>query len=73
MEPISVPDNVARGHYIQARSRVVTLVYFVLVIAIVISLALSYRNEASASRSIARQAALVGLDSSLRIFVVSSG
>lgn len=58
MEPISVPDNVARGHYIQARSRVVTLVYFVLVSAIVISLALSYRNEASASRSIARQAAL---------------
>src|ERR1700693_2268685 len=58
MEAISVPDNVAQGHYTQARSRIVTLVYFVLVSAIVISLTLSYRNEASASRSIARPAAL---------------
>jgi diguanylate cyclase (GGDEF)-like protein/PAS domain S-box-containing protein len=58
MEAISVPDNVAQGHYTQARSRIVTLVYFVLVSAIIISLTLSYRNEASASRSIARQAAL---------------
>jgi hypothetical protein len=53
-----VPDNVARGHYTQARSRVVTLVYFVLVSAIVVSLALSYRSQVSASRGIARQAAL---------------
>ena len=53
-----MPDNVARGHYSQAKSRAVTLVYFLLLIAIIIFLTLSYRNEASASRSIARQAAL---------------
>jgi diguanylate cyclase (GGDEF)-like protein/PAS domain S-box-containing protein len=53
-----VPDNVARSHYIQAKSRAVTLVYFFLVSATIISLTLSYRNEVSASRSIARQAAL---------------
>ena len=53
-----MPDNVARGHYTQARSRVVTLVYFVLVSAIIVSLALSYRSQVSASRGIAREAAL---------------
>jgi diguanylate cyclase (GGDEF)-like protein/PAS domain S-box-containing protein len=53
-----VSDNVARGRYTQAKSRAVTLVYFVLVSAIIVSLTLSYRSQASASRSIARQAAL---------------
>ena len=58
MDRISVPDNFERGHFTQARSRVVTLVYFVLVSAIIVSLTLSYRSHASASRSIVRQAAL---------------
>ena len=53
-----MPDNVARGHYSQAKSPAVTLVYFVLVGAIIISLTLSHRSQAFFSRSIARQAAL---------------
>ena len=53
-----MPDTFARGHYTQLRSRAVTLVYFVLVGAVIVSLTLSYRSHASASRSIARQAAL---------------
>ena len=53
-----MPDNVARGHYSQAKSRAVTLIYFVLVGAIIVCLTLSHRSQASASRSIARQAAL---------------
>ena len=59
METIkSVLHNDAQGNSSLPRSRSVTLVYFVLVTAIVISLALSYRNKESASRSLAREAAL---------------
>lgn len=51
-------DNDALGNYPPPRSRAVTLVYFVLVSAIIISLTISYRSKKSASRSVARQAAL---------------
>jgi PAS domain S-box-containing protein len=53
-----VLDNDALGNYPPPRSRAVTLVYFVLVSAIIISLTISYRSKKSASRSLARQAAL---------------